>query len=1154
MSQASGHDKDPRFLTETRFESPDIGIAGKPENADAAIENPLPDWNRYRIETLLGQGGMGQVYLAYDTKLRRRLALKLMQREDMAATRRLVAEARAQARVRHENVCQVYEVGETQGKTYIAMQHIEGEPLHLAELSLEEKALALKQATEGVQAAHRVGLIHRDIKPGNIMAARNENGQLKAYVLDFGLARQWQQETMTEVAAGTPHYMSPEQARGEIAKLDRRTDVYSLGATLYRVLSGRPPFSGENSLDVIRRVIDEEPRALRQIDPAIPADLEAIALKCLEKERAARYASARELADDLDRYMNGEAVLARSPSFFYRARKRLWKFRALVGAGAIALAVITMALISIINTRREAQRRERLAREFTEDVTGIEAHARFSALSPAHDIQPDLAEARRMMADLEIAMNEAGPLGEGPGHYALGRGFLALGEVESARTHLEMAWEKGFQRPRVACTLGIVWGRLYQAELAAAERIRNKEARQARIRQIQTQYRNTALEWFERGKDAETSYPREYGQALIAYYEGRFEEAIGFIANSAESHPWFFEGPKLEGDAHLAIANALREAGDLTTAAAHFDLGIAAFQEAIRIGESVPASYQALGELHNIQLRMALYSDGDITPHYHNVLDLAEKALALDNRHQDSLLLSAYSRRLYAESLMTGQGDPSEALGQAIAAANLALEVAPNAKAQYEVGRVHRQRALFLKERGKDPRPDLERSIEVFQSIAAADRNPDYHVNLGLIYKVYGDYLEARDEDAKPYRDRAIAAYREAVSQHPKLVYGLINLSVALFQRSARSKGRSRMADLKEAERALGQAIDIQPTHFVAHYSLAQVYQSQAQIARERHLDSEPLLQRAFSSFERAHRINGRNPAPPAALGWVQTELARLAWECGGNPHPHLDQAILSLKKAVSLGPHFGPFHNNLGDAFRQRADYLLAAGSDPGQALAEALNAFGETARLLPKNDIPRTNLAVVYLIRARHELEAGENPEESLQMARENLARSEELSPNKAEVWIATARLRLLQGLWQSKQGLTPTTAWRLAETALKRALEISPQNPKGLLFSVRLHCRLLSQQHDSEWKTRWDTAAVALDRAHAAGVSTAEVLAWRSALYSLRAKIEPANSLWEGQAKWAMEEALSHNANLASRWDRIAGELELTPPSQIAALSAK
>ncbi|MFM7199248.1 MAG: protein kinase domain-containing protein [Myxococcota bacterium] len=215
----------------------------------------LSSWDRYRLLKLLGQGGMGQVYLALDPRLQRNIAIKLVKRESPQANRRLVSEARAQARIHHTHVCQVYEVGEVQGQVYIAMQLIQGSSLaSLApQLGVEALIMVLRDAALGVHAAHQVGIIHRDLKPSNILVERKVDGQLHPYVLDFGLAAAPEEDGLMQTGEllGTPPYMSPEQARGEHRRLDRRADVYSLGATLYHVLVGRPPFAGHNALDVI---------------------------------------------------------------------------------------------------------------------------------------------------------------------------------------------------------------------------------------------------------------------------------------------------------------------------------------------------------------------------------------------------------------------------------------------------------------------------------------------------------------------------------------------------------------------------------------------------------------------------------------------------------------------------------------------------------------------------------------------------------------------------------------------------------------------------------------------------------------------------------------------------------------------------------------
>ncbi|HEY8212280.1 MAG TPA: serine/threonine-protein kinase, partial [Myxococcaceae bacterium] len=387
-------------------------LTGPPKPDSPQVPDfPLPGWDRYQVSRFLGQGAMGQVYLAHDPRLNRKVALKLLRHEDPDRVRRLISEARAQARVSHERVCKVYEVGEAGGKVFIAMQYVDGQPLDrvASGLSVEQKAILIRDAAEGVHEAHRAGLIHRDLKPSNLMVETTGDGGQRLYVMDFGLARDWDgNATLEGSVVGTPHYMSPEQARGEVSRLDRRTDVYALGATLYALLAGQPPIPGENALEIVGRIATEEPRRLRELDPDIPADLEAITLKCLEKDRSARYDSARALAEDLDRFLSGEPVRARPTGLGYRLRKKARKHWLAMSLATLALLLVAGALGWAGFTRQEAARHEFLVRRFTEKVERIEALARYSGLSRLHDVRADHAEIRRHMAELEAEIQQAG--------------------------------------------------------------------------------------------------------------------------------------------------------------------------------------------------------------------------------------------------------------------------------------------------------------------------------------------------------------------------------------------------------------------------------------------------------------------------------------------------------------------------------------------------------------------------------------------------------------------------------------------------------------------------------------------------------------------------------------------------------------------------
>ncbi len=320
----------------------------------------LADWELYRIERLLGIGGMARVYLAFDRRLNRYVALKFIRSDDEKMKARLLKEARAQAQIEHDQVCKIYEASEINGRPYIAMQYINGKNLDAInkETTLAQRVRVMQKVANAVQAAHALGIIHHDIKPSNIMIEQRNDGSLRPYILDFGIARDIASPviTVTERILGTPAYMSPELAGGAMA--DRRTDIYSMGATLYKLSTGRSPFEGANSLEILTKVLQEEPVPPRQRNREIPEDLETIILKSMDKQPENRYESAEMLGDDLARYLNGESILARRSSWTNRAARKVKRdprISALFAAVSVAvvLAVAVVAWMSFQDFQRE---------------------------------------------------------------------------------------------------------------------------------------------------------------------------------------------------------------------------------------------------------------------------------------------------------------------------------------------------------------------------------------------------------------------------------------------------------------------------------------------------------------------------------------------------------------------------------------------------------------------------------------------------------------------------------------------------------------------------------------------------------------------------------------------------------------------------------
>ena len=299
-----------------------------PEELDIDLSDPVQRrFGDYELIERIGQGGMGVVYRARQHGLERDVAIKLLAAGPWASEEfvaRFRREARSAARMQHPNIVEIYEFGHREGLNYFSMRLIEG--LSLAQrlakngpMPAKDAAKLLRTLAEAMDYAHRLGVLHLDLKPANVLIGQNG----EPLIADFGLARRIDagQEGGSEEISGTPSYMAPEQALLESHPLTASTDIYGLGTVLYETLTGRPPFAAVSAQATLERVITEAPAAPRTLRKDVPPDLEAICLKCLEKRPDARYASARELADDLGRFIEGWNVSVRMPGTLERLRR-----------------------------------------------------------------------------------------------------------------------------------------------------------------------------------------------------------------------------------------------------------------------------------------------------------------------------------------------------------------------------------------------------------------------------------------------------------------------------------------------------------------------------------------------------------------------------------------------------------------------------------------------------------------------------------------------------------------------------------------------------------------------------------------------------------------------------------------------------------------
>jgi formylglycine-generating enzyme required for sulfatase activity len=370
--------------------APATTVSDSPSSSAISVPQSIAG---YRILGQLGRGGMGIVYKALQPGLNRIVALKMVLHGDYAQPQELLrfrGEAEMIARLSHANIVPIYEVGQHDSRPFFAMEFLEGgslaEKLKWTPMSNRSAAELVRLLAEALQFAHESGIVHRDLKPGNIMFT--PGGVPK--VMDFGLAKRLEASsglTQSGLIMGTPSYMAPEQALGPSHAIGPLCDVYALGAILYECLTGRPPFKADRPWEIVQLVINQEPVALHVLEPTVARDLETICLKCLQKEPGKRYASAAALAEDLNRFLASEPILARPMGKAERLRH--WCRRKPALASLIGILVLVLVGGGLVWWRLESGRISRAAAlsqrsELDGEGQRVQAHAELAKpVSPA---------------------------------------------------------------------------------------------------------------------------------------------------------------------------------------------------------------------------------------------------------------------------------------------------------------------------------------------------------------------------------------------------------------------------------------------------------------------------------------------------------------------------------------------------------------------------------------------------------------------------------------------------------------------------------------------------------------------------------------------------------------------------------------------------
>lgn len=856
---------------------------------------PTPAWaldgaprlGRYLVGPHLGQGGMGEVFEAWDTFLRRPVALKRIRSTGAELLVRFFREAQLQARVGHPNVCRVFDAEVIEGQPLIAMQLVRGCTLAEAApgLSEQETVRILRTVAEAVHAAHRLNLVHRDLKPSNILLENPSPGTWIPYVTDFGLARDLYSGDLTQGDAvlGTPAFMAPEQGVPGSARVGPATDIYALGVTLGCVLQGMP---GPD--DASTRIHGNAP-STRVAARAPSKDLGTILAKCREERPEDRYGSAAAFAEDLRRYLEGEPLLARPVGLAGRLQRKVRRHP----ATAKTLAATCLVLVGLgawgIRTVYLSRRREVLAQRFIAEAKDIEYLMLVERMRPSHDLREGLARVADRMATLKNLMAGLGPAAQGPGHYALGRGHLAVRQPEAALGEFERAWAAGYRTQEVAYALG-------QAHCEVFAGLRSQAASQGpeALRALERCHLEPARRYFGLAGTSALA-PGALGPAQLDLLWGRPEEALRKAGAIVSAQPWNLEARRLEAAAWFARGEGLLYEGRVVPARACYRAAESRYQEAMafaRSDEGTLSQYLdqrlswALKELEDRSLSLEA-CDG--------ILRLADRLLALDPSNPGAVAQKLKALCNRAHYLALGGKDPIPDLTAGI---SLAEADAGLPDPQGVIGRgmcwVLCQKAEFEMNHGVDPRPTVARVLQV---------------------------SPAGEEHIEPLLNQALW----------ELEHGL-----------------DPAGSLGKAEVAIHASMNggIRAYH---HYYLGNTRRLQAEWEASRGQDPQALLAEARIEQDQALRMNPMEKWALIERARGQVDVAKWRARKGQDPGQAISSAREDARRAITLAPR-SPFgYRPLAEAFLVEAQWLHHHHRDAGRPAEAGLKAIRKALLLDP-------------------------------------------------------------------------------------------------------------------------------------------------------------------------------------------------------------
>lgn len=1061
-----------------------------PEEVRRAIIEKSKVVGQYLLLERIGAGGGGEVYRAFDLVLERTVALKIFSIEtdiDLEKTRN---EARLCGRLKHPGIPRIHEVASDKNLNYMVMEFIDGESLEKTRLDQKEIIKICRDAALILDYAHGAGIVHRDVKPSNIMVDKNGG----VYLTDFGIARisgdDPNRKTKSGEIKGSPQFMSPEQATGRIREIDHRTDIYSLGATMYCLLTGRFPFDARSLYLLVTKICEEIAPAPGRVVPGIPRAIDAIIMKAMEKDKTKRYQNAKHLADDIDRFLKGEDVTATPPGTVRRILTKIKKHKEVTVIIGGILVIALSGYAGILWERQKRLEAEASASKAVSETSLMSKEAEIltgaflNSLAGAHKKALELRMKGAKYRELQLIIegtteryNALMKLGirDARVHYALGRLYRMAGDDSKAREQMENSLKIDPRSPETCYEMGILTYRLWTAHL---EDVRNEWLRTAyenwkpgseivkrtRSELEEDEFKNakpgllTARQLRDESRRyieaAAIGLPARSQQAtvargILAGIDARFTETKSLLWEiaselSRETYSTMHE------DAVLFLATMFRNEEQ-------YEREVEVLSRAIEVDTGNEAFYlQRAGANSALSEVKGHYENADPTKYYEAAMADLERMLDLHTDRLEALAGRGKVNNDWGIYVWDHGGDPTKLYAAAIADYNLIEELSPgNFEALIRRGHTRVNLGAVKHNRRINPLPDYEAALADFDNALKVpditqQQKCEVLLRLGKLSAHMAHFKKISGEDPNPIRKSGLKYFDEAMKLNPG------SYEVWLY----RGELNMRMNKYDDAIKDYDQSLKLNESCYTALVGRGKCYSERGTDKISTGEDPTADFEKALADLKKAKKLCPTDFEAPLRIGDNYNSWGIYASLAGEDPAKYYELALADLDEAIALNPsnfevwqRRGNVRGNLGIDLRNRGKNPLDEYMRAVEDYTKALDVNPGDDDILVRRGKTFSNIGTFAHMRMQ-------NPMDGYGKAIADYEAAIRTNPRNYDAWLGRG---VVYGstIDAIKRGLAPGKAEGLYTKALAdfdSALNLSPNNPE--VYFRRGTCHFIAE----------------------------------------------------------------------------------------------